>query len=93
MRQLKIRRKRWAQQSLLGQKSLLGMFGNQKAGNSAAKTNLNQETVSAQPTDELVQFPPDRQNEMDDDQLKKFSTKDDTVWYRNKKLSVRWLLL
>ena len=69
------------------------MFGNQKAGNSAAKTNLTQETVSAQPTDELVQFPPDRQNEMDDDQLKKFSTKDDTVWYRNKKLSVRWLLL
>ena len=30
---------------------------------------------------------------MDDDELKKFSTKDNTVWYRSKKLSVSWLLL
>ena len=75
------------------QKSLLGMFGNQKAGNSAIKSNLTDETVSAQPTEELVQCPTDKQNEMDDDQLKKFSAKDDTVWYRTKKLSISWLLL
>jgi len=76
-----------------GQKSLLGMFGNQKSGNSAANSNPTEETVSAQPTDELVQFPADKQNEMDDDELKKFSTKDDTVWYRSKNLSISWLLL
>ena len=69
-----------------GQKLLLGMFGNQKSGNSAANSNPTKETASAQPTDELVQFPADKQNEMDDDELKKFSTKDDTVWYRSKKL-------
>ena len=69
------------------------MFGNQKSGNSAANSNPTEETVSAQPTDELVQFPADKQNEMDDDELKTFSTKDDTVWYRSKKLSVSWLLL
>ena len=67
-----------------GQKSLLGMFGNQKA----AKSNLTEETVSAQPTEELVQCPVDKQNEMDDDQLKKFSTKDGTVWYRSKNLAL-----
>ena len=76
-----------------GQKSLFGMLGNQKSGNSAVNSNPTEETVSAQPTDELVQFPADKQNEMDDDGLKKFSTKDDTVWYRSKKLSVSWLLL
>jgi len=69
------------------------MFGNQKSGNSAANSNPTGGTVSAQPTDELVQFPADKQNEMDDDELKKFSTKDDTVWYRSKKLSISWLLL
>ena len=39
-----------------GQQSLLGMFGTQKAGNSVAKLNFMEETVLAQPADELVQF-------------------------------------
>ena len=76
-----------------GQKSLLCMFGNQKAGNSAAKSNLTEETSSAQPTDELVQLSADRHIEVDYHQLQKFSTKNDTVWYRSKKLSLSWLLL
>ena len=77
-----------------GQQSLLGMFGTQKAGNSVAKLNFMEETVLAQPADELVQFPAGKQNEMvdDQDQLKKLSTKDDIAWYRGKKLSVSWLL-
>ena len=61
------------------------MFGHQKAGNFAANSNLTEETVAAQPTDELVQCLANKQNEMDDDQLKKLSTKDETVWYRSKK--------
>ena len=69
------------------------MFGHQKAGNFAANSNLTEETVAAQPTDELVQCLANKQNEMDDDQLKKLSSKDETVWYRSKKLSVSWLLL
>ena len=78
-----------------GQQSLLGMFGTQKAGNSVAKLNFMEETVLAQPADELVQFSAGKQNEMvdDRDQLKKLSTKDDIAWYRGKKLSVSWLLL
>ena len=66
------------------QKSLVGMLGNQKAGNSAAATsNPTEEAVSIQPTNELLQYPADKQN---DDQLKIFSTKADNVWYRSKKL-------
>ena len=78
-----------------GQQSLLGMFGTQKAGNSVAKLNFMEETVLAQPADELVQFSAGKQNEMvdDRDQLKKLSTKDDIAWYTGKKLSVSWLLL
>ena len=40
-----------------------------------------------------MQSPADKQNEMDNDQLEKFNTKDDAVLYRSIKLSVRWLLL
>ena len=78
-----------------GQHSLLGMFGTQKARNSVAKLNFMEETVLAQPADELVQFSAGKQNEMfdDRDQLKKLSTKDDIAWYRGKTLSVSWLLL
>ena len=75
------------------QKSLLYVSGDQKAGNSAAKSSLTEEIASGQPTVELVQFAADKQNEVNDDQLQKFSTKDGTVWYRSKKLSVSWLLL
>ena len=54
-----------------------------------------EETVLAQPADELVQFSAGKQSEMvdDQDQLKKLSTKDEIAWYRRKKLSVSWLLL
>ena len=73
-----------------GQQSLLGMFGTQKAGNSVAKLNFMEETVLAQPADELVQFSAGKQNEMvdDRDQLTKLSTKDDIAWYREKNLSL-----
>ena len=77
-----------------GQKSLLGMVNNQKAGNSYAKSSPSEETVSAQPTDTLVHsLAVDRRNEVDDDQVIKLSKKDDTVLYRSKKFSVSWLLL
>ena len=79
--------------SATGQNSLLCMFGNQKAGNSAANSNLFEKNISAQPTEKLVQYLADKQNEIDDDELKKFSINDETVWYRSKKLSVSWLLL
>ena len=43
---------RSASASAPGQQSLLGMFGNQKAGNLVPKLNLTEETVSAQPTND-----------------------------------------
>ena len=72
---------------------MLCMFGNQKAGNSAATLNLTEKTVSAQPTDKLVQCLADKQNEIDNDQRKKVRTKDETDWYRNKRRSINSLLL